>query len=125
MEMKTPANAPETDLDPAEAAQGFAALGAEPRLEVLRALMRAGPEGLAVGALQARLGLAGSTLSHHLRFLTAAGLLRQERQGRNLICRAEFDRIDLLAEFLRRECCADRPGGPARPHLSVPPHPHR
>lgn len=93
--------------DPAEAAQAFAALGSEPRLDVVRALVRAGPEGMPVGALQARLGLAASTLSHHLRFLAAAGLLTQERRGRSLICRADFARIDRLAEFLRRECCAD------------------
>lgn len=108
MEMKAaPRVAPFPALDAAEAAQAFAALGSEPRLEVVRALVRAGPEGLPVGALQARLGIAASTLSHHLRFLAAAGLLTQERQGRSLICRAAFPRIDRLADFLRRECCAD------------------
>jgi DNA-binding transcriptional ArsR family regulator len=94
---------------PEAAAQAFAALGSEPRLEVIRALVRAGPEGLAVGALQARLGLAASTLSHHLRFLAAAGLLTQERRGRSLICRAAFGNIEALAGFLQRECCADAP----------------
>ncbi|MEO0683429.1 MAG: metalloregulator ArsR/SmtB family transcription factor [Pseudomonadota bacterium] len=106
--------------DSVAAAQAFSALGSEPRLEVVRALVRAGPDGLPVGALQQTLGLAASTLSHHLRFLSAAGLLTQERQGRSLICRASFDRIDALAEFLRRECCVDAPAGHA-PATASPP----
>ncbi|SDW17106.1 transcriptional regulator, ArsR family [Albimonas donghaensis] len=97
-------------LPPESAAQAFAALGSEPRLEVIRALVRAGPEGLPVGALQERLGIAASTLSHHLRFLAAADLLSQERQGRSLICRARFANIEALAHFLHAECCADAAG---------------
>ena len=46
------------DLSHVEAAQGFAAIGSEPRLEVLLALVRAGPEGLIVGDIQKRLGYA-------------------------------------------------------------------
>ncbi len=107
----------ESDVVPPEsAAQAFAALGSEPRLEVIRALVRAGPEGLAVGALQDRLGIAASTLSHHLRFLAAANLLTQQRQGRSLICRASFDNIQALAGFLQRECCADAAGPRAHAH---------
>ena len=97
-------------LPPESAAQAFAALGSEPRLEVIRALVRAGPEGLPVGALQERLGIAASTLSHHLRFLAAADLLSQERQGRSLICRARFANIEALAHFLHAECRADAAG---------------
>lgn len=109
-------NASDSPLPPPEAAaQAFAALGSEPRLEVIRALVRAGPGGLAVGALQEKLGIAASTLSHHLRFLSAAGLLTQERQGRSLICRAEFGNIAALADFLQRECCADAEGDCGHP----------
>ena len=93
-----------------QAADAFAALGSPARLAVLRRLVRAGHEGLAVGALQERLGLPASTLSHHLRALVAAGLVEQERRGRTLICRARYDRVEVLAEFLVRECCADAPG---------------
>lgn len=102
-------------IPPESAAQAFAALGSEPRLEVIRALVRAGPEGLPVGALQERLGIAASTLSHHLRFLAAAELLSQERKGRSLICRARFANIEALARFLQAECCAD-----AAPSLITP-----
>ena len=89
------------------AADALAALGAPVRLDVLRLLVRAGAPGLAVGRLQERLGLPASTLSHHLRALLAAGVLEQERQGRTLICRARYDRIKALAEFLLSECCVD------------------
>ena len=58
-----------------EAAQGFAAVGSEPRLEVLLALVRAGPDGLTVGEIQEHVGVPASTLAHHLRALAAAGLL--------------------------------------------------
>jgi ArsR family transcriptional regulator, arsenate/arsenite/antimonite-responsive transcriptional repressor len=95
----------------AEAAQGFAAVGSEPRLEVLLALVRAGPEGLSVGEIQERLAVPASTLTHHLRFLVAAGLVVQEKQGRTIRNRADFDRISALAGYLLKECCADSKGG--------------
>lgn len=94
-------------LDPEEAAAGFAALGSEARLGVIRVLVRAGPDGMTVGALKDATGSAASTLSHHLRFLTQAGLMTQEKDGRRIICRADFDRIQSLAGYLTRECCAD------------------
>jgi len=90
-----------------EAAQGFAAAGSEPRLEVLLTLVRAGSEGLTVGELQEHVGLPASTLAHHLRFLAAGGLIEQERQGRAVVNRAAYERIQLLADFLLHECCAD------------------
>ena len=90
-----------------EAAEAFAALGSEARLAILRALVRAGEAGLPVGALQSRLAIAASTLSHHLRALIQAGVLEQTREGRTLICRARYDRIQGLAAFLVSECCAD------------------
>ena len=89
------------------AAQGFAAVGSEPRLEVLLALVRAGHDGLTVGDIQERLGIPASTLAHHLRFLTAAGVVTQEKQGRAIINRAAYDRIQSLADYLLHECCHD------------------
>ena len=44
----------------------FAALGAEPRLRILRALLAAHPDGMVVGEIQSELDIAPSTLSHHL-----------------------------------------------------------
>ena len=94
-------------LEDTEAAEAFAALGSEVRLAILRALVRAGEDGLPVGALQGRLAIAASTLSHHLRALIQAGVLEQTRDGRTLICRARYDQIQGLAAFLVSECCAD------------------
>lgn len=94
-------------LDPEEAAEGFAALGSEQRLSVIQLLVRAGPGGMTVGALKDATGAAASTLSHHIRFLSQTGLIVQEKQGRSIICRADFERIQSLATYLTRECCAD------------------
>ncbi|HSS66418.1 MAG TPA: metalloregulator ArsR/SmtB family transcription factor [Gammaproteobacteria bacterium] len=98
-----------------EAAQGFAAAGSEPRLEVLMALVRAGSDGLTVGDIQDRVGLPASTLAHHLRLLAAGGLIEQERRGRAVITRAAYPRIEELAGFLLKNCCAEAKGAkPAR-----------
>lgn len=92
-----------------QAASTFAALGSEQRLDVLRTLVRAGPEGLRIGELGNRAGVTGSTLTHHMKILSQAGLVRQERQGRSIICAAvAFDELQALSQFLLRECCADR-----------------
>ena len=93
-----------------EAAQGFAAIGSEPRLQALRLLVRAGPQGLTVGEVQQALGLAASTCTHHLRFLAAAGLVEQTKKGRSIACCASYSRIEALAEFLVTECCIDSDG---------------
>lgn len=89
------------------AAQGFAAMGSEARLKVLKTLVRAGEAGLTVGEIQARTGIAPSTLAHHLKFLAAGGLVEQERAGRSVISRACFGELRNLAQFILSECCAD------------------
>ena len=98
---------PEAPLAIEVAAQGFAACGAEPRLTVLRQLVRAGEGGLTVGQIQERTGIPPSTLAHHLRFLTAGGLVEQERKGRSVVNRAAYGQVRALAAFLIEECCAD------------------
>ena len=98
------------DLGLAQAASTFAALGSEQRLCVLRTLVRAGPEGVSIGELGQRSGVTGSTLTHHMKILSQAGLVRQERQGRSIICAAvAYDELRDLSDFLLRECCADCP----------------
>lgn len=90
-----------------EAAQGFAAMGSEARLQVLQTLVKAGPDGLTVGDIQTRSGMAASTLAHHLRFLASAGLIEQEKNGRSVISRAAYGRLEALADFILKECCCD------------------
>ncbi|MDE9450915.1 helix-turn-helix transcriptional regulator [Aliiroseovarius sp. Z3] len=99
------------------AASQFAALGSEHRLSVLRTLVRAGPEGLPIGALGERCGVTGSTLTHHMKILAAAGLVTQEKQGRSIICAAaEYDVMRALSNYLLSECCADCPDGKGHDH---------
>ena len=90
-------------------ARGFAAMGSEARLAVLKALVRAGEPGLSVGEIQARTGIAPSTLAHHLKFLAAGGLVEQQKVGRTTINRACFGPLRDLAGFILDECCADAP----------------
>lgn len=92
-----------------QAASTFAALGSEQRLTVLRMLVRAGPEGLSIGELGQRSGVTGSTLTHHMKILSQAGLVRQAKRGRSIICiGAAYDEMRSLADYLLSECCADR-----------------
>lgn len=98
------------ELDAALAAHAFAAMGSEARLAVLRALVRAGGPGLPVAAIAAAVDLPASTLSHHLKFLSGAGLIRRVRDGRTIRVSADLDRLEGLAAFITRECCADLEG---------------
>ena len=94
-----------------DAAQGFAAMGAEARLQVLRVLIRAGAPGLTVSEIQARTDMAPSTLAHHLKFLAAAEVIEQKRQGRSTVTCANFHRLEQLAGFILSECCANAAKG--------------
>jgi ArsR family transcriptional regulator, arsenate/arsenite/antimonite-responsive transcriptional repressor len=97
-----------------DAAARLEALGNPTRLGIYRALVRAGHDGLSVGKLQAKLDVAPSTLSHHLKTLLIVGLITQERQVRSLICRANYDVMDALVAFLVAECCSDSACGDVR-----------
>jgi DNA-binding transcriptional ArsR family regulator len=89
------------------AADGFAALGSNARLEVLLILVRAGDGGLPVGDIQSRTGIAASTLAHHLKALATAGLIKQQKNGRMVHNHAQFDHLQALAGYILKECCAD------------------
>ena len=88
-----------------EAVRSLAALAQPVRLQVFRALVVAGPEGLTPGALVDAIGVPATSLSFHLKELTHAGLVSQERQGRNLIYRAAFDQMNALLGYLTENCC--------------------
>lgn len=86
-------------------AQALAALGHEARLNVFRLLVRAGEDGLIVGDIAEHTKLPLSTLAHHLRTLVSAGLVAQERRGREVVNRADFAAMDAALSFLTAECC--------------------
>ncbi|MES2423333.1 MAG: helix-turn-helix transcriptional regulator [Pseudomonadota bacterium] len=96
-------------MDETLAVKALAALAQAQRLRAFRALVVAGPEGLTPGAIALQLGVAPSALSFHLKELAHAGLVRSEPRGRNLIYRAEFDRMAALLGYLTEHCCEGTP----------------
>jgi DNA-binding transcriptional ArsR family regulator len=84
----------------------FAAMGAEPRLRIMRLLLAAHPDGLVVGDVQAEVGIAASTLSHHLEKLKIEDLVTVVREGTFLRYRANVDALRELLSFLYTECCS-------------------
>ena len=93
------------------AASGFAALGSEQRLLVLRHLVRAGGQGRSIGELGEAVGLSGATLTHHIRALTHAGLVTRKKEGRVIRVAVDYDNVRALSDYLLSECCADSEGG--------------
>jgi ArsR family transcriptional regulator, arsenate/arsenite/antimonite-responsive transcriptional repressor len=94
-----------------DALKALAALAQAQRLRAFRALVRAGAAGLTPGALAAMLDVPASSLSFHLKELVHAGLAQVEQQGRSLIYRADFSRMNGLLGFLTENCCAADPAG--------------
>jgi len=88
-----------------QAARGLAALGNRTRLRLFKLLVKAGEAGLNVGDIGARIRVPASTLAHHLASLTRAGLVIQERRGREVVSRADYDAMDGLVAYLTKECC--------------------
>jgi DNA-binding transcriptional ArsR family regulator len=93
-----------------DAAARLEALGNRTRLQIYRALVRAGRSGMPVGRLQDKLKIPASTLSHHIKTLVSVGLVSQVRESTTLICHANFDAMRGLVDFLAAECCADEVG---------------
>ena len=85
--------------------KALAALAQPMRLAAFRYLVVAGPEGVTPGELAESLEVAPNTLSFHLKELAHAGLVTQERVGRNLLYRADFARMNGLLSFLTANCC--------------------
>jgi DNA-binding transcriptional ArsR family regulator len=83
----------------------FAALGTESRLQILRLLLSAHPEGMVVNEIADELGIAGSTLSHHLDKLKSEDLVTVQREGTFLRYAANTEGLKELLGFLYAECC--------------------
>ena len=90
-----------------KAAKQLESLGNPIRLQVYRALVRAGQDGLPVGHLQDKIGIAASTLSHHLKSLVVVGLVTQTRDGTTLVCHANYPLMRDLLGYMVEECCAE------------------
>ena len=83
----------------------FSAMGTAPRLRIMRALLSAYPEGMVVGGIGNDLGIAASTLSHHLEKLKNEDLVKVRREGTYLWYSANAETLRNLLGFLYAECC--------------------
>ncbi|KYF49545.1 ArsR family transcriptional regulator [Sorangium cellulosum] len=86
-------------------AEQLAALGHPVRLAVLRFVVQVGPEGAPAGDIQAHVRLPASTLSHHLKRLVDAGILRTRGEGTFHYYSASYEELRILTEFLWEDCC--------------------
>lgn len=92
--------------DDAAYARALAALGHEARVAIYRLLVRAGEDGLSVSDIGAHIAAPPSTLAHHLSTLVDAGLVSQQRVGRQVMSRADYGAMRRTIAFLTAECCA-------------------
>jgi DNA-binding transcriptional ArsR family regulator len=83
----------------------LAALAQGMRLRIFRVLIGAATQGMTPGELSVTLDVPGSTLSFHLKELMHAGLVTQERDGRNLIYRPSIEQMNDLLAYLTAHCC--------------------
>ena len=85
--------------------KALAALAQPIRLQVFRALVVVGSQGMTPTTMAEALDMPLSSLSFHLKELTNAGLIAPERASRNLIYRASFARMNALLQYLTDNCC--------------------
>jgi ArsR family transcriptional regulator len=83
----------------------LAAMGAEPRLRIMRLLLSAHPNGMVVSEIGDDLGMPGSSLSHHLEKLKNERLVSVKREGTFLRYTANTEALQDLLGFLYAECC--------------------
>jgi len=95
------------------AVDALAALAQPSRLQVFRMLVQRGPDGARAGEIADALGLASPTLSFHLTALRRAGLVHQQRAGRERVYRADFAHMHELVDFLTENCCGGADCHPA------------
>lgn len=101
-----------------QALDALGALSHDARLATFRQLVQAGPDGLSVGELRDRLVVPPATLSAHLNILRAASLVTDQREGRVIRVRANYDHMNGLIAYLTENCCA---GSSCLPALACSP----
>jgi ArsR family transcriptional regulator len=94
-----------TSGDVSRYADMLAAMGAEPRLRIMRLLLSAHPNGLVVGEIASELQMPGSSLSHHLDKLKNEDLVTVRRESTFLRYSANTATLQELLSFLYAECC--------------------
>ena len=111
--METSRNGPD---NVARFADMLSAMGTEPRLRIMRLLLSAHPEGVVVGDIQDELGIAGSTLSHHLDKLKNEDLVNVEREGTFLRYNANTESLAGASDFSVRRMLHAQQSGETRNH---------
>jgi ArsR family transcriptional regulator, arsenate/arsenite/antimonite-responsive transcriptional repressor len=96
-------------IEEAQALVAFGALSQATRLQMVRTLVVAGPDGLAAGAIGDAVGASASSASFHLSHLERAGLVQSRRESRSIIYSANYDGLAGLVGFLMEDCCQGRP----------------
>jgi len=105
--MRSRADSPKAaPAETARYADMFAALGTDVRLQILRLLLSAHPDGMVVGEIQSELEIPASTLSHHLEKLRGEGLATVQRESTFLRYTANTTALEELLGFLFAECCS-------------------
>jgi DNA-binding transcriptional ArsR family regulator len=89
--------------------KALAALAQPNRLQIFRSLVVKGSDGLTPALIAEQMGMPANTLSFHLKELMNADLISQERSGRNLIYRAQYDRMNAVMSYLSQNCCQGEP----------------
>lgn len=96
-------------MDERAAVEAFGALSQETRLRMIRALVVAGKDGLAAGAVAEAVEASSSSTSFHLANLERAGLVHSRRESRSIVYTADFTGLSDLVAFLMRDCCQGHP----------------
>jgi DNA-binding transcriptional ArsR family regulator len=86
-------------------AEQLSALGHPARLQILRFVVQGDPQGTAAGDIQSHVDLPASTLSHHLKRLASAGLLRSRNEGTFVFYSADYNALRMLTDYLWEDCC--------------------
>ena len=86
-------------------AEELGALGHPVRLTIVRLVVQAGDRGVPAGDIQARVDIPASTLSHHLKRLADAGLLRTHGEGTFHFYAVDFTALRRLTDYLWEDCC--------------------
>ena len=92
-------------MDENDVVRALGALAQPVRLQVFRALVVAGSQGLTPGTMAEALGVPQNSLSFHLKELSNAGLVTQERASRHIIYRAAYEQMNGLLRYLTENCC--------------------
>jgi len=100
-------------IDIPQMSHAFKALSNPNRLKIFMRLLSCCPPGTAceievaqkfcVGDLGDELDIAPSTLSHHIKELSQAGLVRLERRGKNVDCSVVPEQVEALRQFFTTE----------------------